>query len=66
MNLKEHLLRAKELCESRGGRPWDPVSNIPFGLCGHKATLNLKVHPPRAQELCSCVKVDVAVLSSRL
>ena len=30
-----------ELCESWGGRPKLPVPNSPYGLCGHKATLNL-------------------------
>ena len=34
-------LRAQELCESRGGRPGLPVPNSPYGLCAHKATLNL-------------------------
>ena len=34
------LLRAQELFESRGGRPGLPVPNSPYGLCGHKATLN--------------------------
>ena len=29
-----------ELCESRGGHPVLPVPNSPYGLCGHKATLN--------------------------
>ena len=38
------------MCESRGGRPGFPVSDSPCGLCGRKATLNLK--SPRAQELC--------------
>ena len=33
--------RAQELCESRGGRPVLPVPNIPYGLCGREATLNL-------------------------
>ena len=37
--LEEHS-RAKELCESRGGRPGLPVPNSPYGLCGRKATLN--------------------------
>ena len=32
--------RAQELCEGRGGRPGLPVPNSPYGLCGHKATLN--------------------------
>ena len=27
------------LCESRGGRPWPPVPNSPYSLCGRKATL---------------------------
>ena len=31
--------RAQELCESRGGRPWLPVPNSPFGFCGRQATL---------------------------
>ena len=35
------LLRALELCESRGGRPGLSVPNSPYGLCGRKATLNL-------------------------
>ena len=34
------LVRAQELCESRGGRPGLAVSNSPCGLCGRKATLN--------------------------
>ena len=33
--------RTQELCESRGGRPGLPVSNSPYGLCGHKAALNI-------------------------
>ena len=33
--------RAQELCESRGGRPWLPVPNSAYGLCGREATLNL-------------------------
>ena len=44
--------RAQELCESRGGRPGLPVPNSPYGLCGRKATLNLKFLHFRAQELC--------------
>ena len=35
------LTRAQELCESRGGRPGLPVHNSPYGLCGHKGSLNL-------------------------
>ena len=45
----------------RGGRPRLPVRNNPYGLCGHKATLNLKRY---TQELGSCVKVEVDVLGS--
>ena len=30
--------RAKELCESPGGRPVFPVINSPYGLCGRKTT----------------------------
>ena len=33
-----------------------PVPNSPYGLCGRKATLNLR----RSAELRSCVKVEVA------
>ena len=40
--------RAQGLCESRGGRPWLPVPNNPYGLCGRKATLNER-YCPRAQ-----------------
>ena len=47
-------IRAQELCESRGGRPGLPVLNSPYGLCGHKATLNCNM-----TELRSCVKVEV-------
>ena len=32
----------RELCESRGGRSGLPVANNPCGLCGRKATSNLK------------------------
>ena len=35
------------VCESRGGRPGLPVPNGPYGLCGRKAILNLKVSEPR-------------------
>ena len=38
---KETNTRAQELCESRGGCPGLPVHNIPYGLCGRNATLNL-------------------------
>ena len=34
-------LRAQKLCESGGGRPGLPVPNSPYGLCGHRTTLNL-------------------------
>ena len=37
-----YVVRAQELCESRGGRPWLPVPNSPYGLCGRKATLKSK------------------------
>ena len=36
--------RGQELCESRDSRPGLPVPNSPYGLCGRKATLNLKSH----------------------
>ena len=32
-----NLLRAHELCESRGGRPGLPVPYKPGGFCGRKA-----------------------------
>ena len=51
--------RAQELCESGGGRPELPVPNSPYDLCGRKATLNCSI-----SEFRSCVKVEVAVLSS--
>ena len=33
--------RARELCDSGGGRRGLPVPNKPYGRCGRKATLNL-------------------------
>ena len=33
--------KAKELCESRGGRPGFPVPDNPYSVCGRKATMNL-------------------------
>ena len=54
VDAKKHCTRAQELCESRGGRPGLPVPNSPYGLCGHKATVNLKLF---RSELRSCVKV---------
>ena len=56
--IRTKVFRTQELCESRGGRPGLPVPNSPYGLCGRKATLK-----PQS-ELWSCVKVEVAVLSS--
>ena len=44
VDVKQHYTskqrRARELCESRGGRPGlsVPNSNSPYGLCGRKAT----------------------------
>ena len=35
------VLRADELCESRGGRSGLSVSNSPYGLCGRKARSSL-------------------------
>ena len=52
---------AQELCESPGGRPELPVPNKPHSFCGRKALVHLNVDP---SELRSCVKVQVAVLSS--
>ena len=45
-------LRAQELCESRSGRPWLPVPNSPYSLCGRKATLDLNTNTRGAQKLC--------------
>ena len=45
------MFRAQELCESRGGRRGLRVPYSPYGLCEHKATLNLNPRH-RAQELC--------------
>ena len=42
LNLNRSTHKAQELCESRGGRPGLPVPDSPYGLCGRKATLNLK------------------------
>ena len=52
------FVRAPELCESRGGRPGLPLPDIPYGLCGHKSSLNENADHR------SCVKVEVAVLGS--
>ena len=53
-------IRAQGLCECRGGRTVEvAVPNGPYSLCGRKATLKWK-----AQELGSCVKVEVVVLGS--
>ena len=43
VDVKQHWTRVQELCESRGGRPGLSVPNSPYGLCGHKATLNLNL-----------------------
>ena len=38
----DEVYRAQELCESLGRRPGLLVpTSSPYGLCGHKATLNL-------------------------
>ena len=36
-------VRTQEECESRGGHPGLPIRNSPYGLCGHKATLNVNM-----------------------
>ena len=46
------VLRAQELCESRGGRPGLPVPNSPHGFCGRKETMEKDELLFRAQELC--------------
>ena len=50
---------AQELCESRDGSPGLRVPNGLYGLCGRKATLNM-----RRPELSSCVKIEVDVQGS--
>ena len=58
--MSQEMVRAQELCDSRGGRPGLPVLNSPYGLCGCKATLNFNLRT----EFRSCVTVEVAVLGS--
>ena len=41
-------IRAREPCESRGGRPGLPVPNSPYGLCGRKAVLKQKLPVPNS------------------
>ena len=61
MDRTKGLLGARELCESRDGRPWPhAVPNSPYGPCGRKATL--EEEEPKASELRSCVKGEVVVL----
>ena len=49
---KRRSVGAQKLCERRGVRPWLPVPNSPYGLFGHKETLNLNMFVLRVQELC--------------
>ena len=54
------IVRAQELCESRGSHPGLPIPNSPYSLCGHKATLNWTVQSSEALSLIShTVSVDV-------
>ena len=39
----QRVIKAQDLCESRGGRSGLPVPNSPYDLCGRKATLNLNI-----------------------
>ena len=55
-------VRARELCESRGGRPGLPVPNSPYGFCGRKATLNEWATQSSGAVF---MKAEVAVLGSR-
>ena len=55
-------VRAQELCDCQGGHPGLPVPNSPYGLCGHKATLNEASGTIHA-ELRRCLNRE-AVLSS--
>ena len=50
--------RAKDLCESRGGRSGLPVPDSPYALCERKASVNLNSRAQRSSELRSCVKVS--------
>ena len=52
--------RARELCESRGGRPGLPVPDSHYGLYGRKTKLNIVC----LSELRGCVKVKVTIPGS--
>ena len=58
------MFRTRDLCESRGGRPGLSVPNSPYGLYGHKATVEEEEGRPFYSEVWSCEKVEVAVLGS--
>ena len=57
------VIRAQELCESRGGRPGLPVPNKPTVSVDVKQHLKKNV---KNTELRSCTKVEVAVLGPSL
>ena len=40
VDVRQHLLRAQDLCKGRGSRSGLAVPNSPYGLCGREATLN--------------------------
>ena len=40
LHIIKDVIRAREVCESRGGRPGLCGHNSPSGVCGRKATLN--------------------------
>ena len=39
-------------CVKEDGRPWAPVPNSRYGLCGRKATLKTKTSLPELRNLC--------------
>ena len=61
VDVKQHwtwtvwVIRAQELCQSRGGHPGLPVPNSLYGLCGRYATLNMsELHSPPCLARAAC------------
>ena len=59
---RRSILRAQELCESRGGRPRLPVPNKPYGFCGRKSPRKKK--KVYTESSGAVLKVEVVVLGS--
>ena len=64
------IIRARDLCESWGGRPGLEVPNCPYGLCGRKATLNVNydnnnriIFPSRINEITKILIIEIISLS---